>query len=404
MSKQCCAGQTTVHWRSLRPRSVDGDDEKPRLTTGWSKTTLPGSFSSSLSRSQEWAEADVVVMMLSANILRACPTCKLALQTTYGVPSLWWSNYCQNANGYFGSAADETSNGGLAGQISWAKLRVKMVLDYDKYSWYKINVFVHWQPHHSTILLFDTPPSLAAQVPDQLFDGISRKTTYDPFWIYTHLLSEIVTLQDQMVWNFRTKIRTIEKSRALIGEAQPDFSELHDLARHSVHFLETFGLATKTINDILRDHAGLRISPPPGRANAPPVPGVRDQLSFFDNMLENLKHRATSNHQRLHNEIQLSFNLVTQRDAKVSLQLSGAMQADGAATKSLTLLASAFLPATFICAIFSMSFFSNEPETGWVVAGQIWIYFAFAVPVTVLTIALWRYGPALFVRKITGRS
>lgn len=279
-----------------------------------------------------------------------------------------------------------------------------MVLDYDKYSWYKINVFVHWQPFHSTVLLFDTPAPLVTQIPNQLFEGMSRKTTHDPFWIYTHLLSEIVSLQDKMVWDFRTKIRTIEKSRALIGETQPDFSELHDLARHSVHFLETFGLATKTINDILRDHAGLRISPPPGRANAPPVPDVRDQLRFFDNMLENLKHRATSNHQRLHNEIQLSFNLVTQRDAKVSLQLSGAMKADGAATKSLTLLASAFLPATFICAIFSMSFFTNEPETGWVVAEQIWIYFAFAVPVTIVTIALWRYGPALFVRKITGRG
>lgn len=287
----------------------------------------------------------------------------------------------------------------LTNTVSWARFRVKLVHDANHYSWYKINVFVHWLPNRSTILLFDTPPTLSTQIPESLFRELSLSELSDPFWIYGYLVGEVVSLQDKMVWDFRTKIRTMEKARGSSGAPQPDFGRLHDLARHSVHFLETFQLAIKTISDILRDHAALSHTPPLTDTASTPAPGVRDKLRFFENMLENLQQRASSNHQRLHNEIQLTFNLVTQYDAKVSLQLSSAMKADGAAMKALTLLASMFLPATFICALFSMSFFSYDPETGWMMASKIWVYFAFAVPTTLLTIGLWRYAPRILAKR-----
>ncbi|KAK0390714.1 hypothetical protein NLU13_0217 [Sarocladium strictum] len=379
MSKQCCSARLT--------------------TTAWSTDSPASPLSSYLARQRPWADANVVLILTSANALRGCAACRVALHDHYGIPSFWWSEYCHNANGYFGSVATPSPNvpGALMSHTSWAKFRVKMVHEADHYAWYKINVFVHWRPTQTTVILFDTPPSLSSQIPDVVFEELPYSELSDPFWVYGYLVAEVVRIQDKMIWSFRTKIRNIEMGRESRGAPQPDFGRLHDLARHSVHFLETFGLATKAISDILREHAVLGLSTQSTGPRFPPAPGVQDKLRFFANMLENLQHRASSNHERLHNEIQLTFNLVTQYDAKVSLSLSSAMKTDGAATKALTLLAAAFLPATFICAVFSMSFFSYS-EAGWVMSKQIWIYFAFAIPFTLLTIGIWQFGSAKMLR------
>lgn len=261
---------------------------------------------------------------------------------------------------------------------------------------------MHWRPQRTTIFLFDLHQTLEPQIPGSLFKDLLQAELRDPFWFYGYIFDELVRIQDNMVWAFRTKIRNMEKGRGFDTAVAQDFGRLHDLARHSSHFLETFKLALKTMDTILNDHAALKLAPSPeSQSPSPgpaPTPSVREKLRFLEHMLESLQYRATSNHERLHNEIQLTFNLVTQNDARTSLDLSRAMQTDGAATKALTLLAASFLPATFICALFSMSFFSYEPETGWVMSAKIWIYFAFSVPITIFTVALWRYGPTIVPR------
>ncbi|PSN59119.1 hypothetical protein BS50DRAFT_580199 [Corynespora cassiicola Philippines] len=54
----------------------------------------------------------------------------------------------------------------------------------------------------------------------------------------------------------------------------------------------------------------------------------------------------------------------------------------------------AFLPPTFISAVFSMSFFNYSPAqdgqaNAWSISDKFWIYWAFAVPLTCLTMAVW---------------
>lgn len=63
--------------------------------------------------------------------------------------------------------------------------------------------------------------------------------------------------------------------------------------------------------------------------------------------------------------------------------------------KAITVLTMVFLPATFVCSLFSTGFFDFQPSTSELtlrVANQFWIYFAVAIPLTVVvlgTCAAW---------------
>lgn len=58
--------------------------------------------------------------------------------------------------------------------------------------------------------------------------------------------------------------------------------------------------------------------------------------------------------------------------------------------KTIAVLTLVFLPATSLASIFSMSMFNWQTQPGDVVVSRfIWIYFAFAAPLTLLILALW---------------
>ncbi|SPO05221.1 uncharacterized protein DNG_07908 [Cephalotrichum gorgonifer] len=309
------------------------------------------------------------------------------------MPMLWWAEYCRNANGYFGSTATTNREGNPTGINTWTRFLVKLLHGPAEYKWYKINIFVQWLPtsQQTVILLFDAPSSLQKLLPSPFLDGLSRDDLVDPFWIYPRLIEEVVRHQDAAVWAARTQVRTVEKARALVDHPGHDFAQLHDLARHMIHISETLDVSVKTISGILRGHQASSmnttgVTQPPHRIASQ---AIHERLIFLENMLENLRHRSISNKQRLDNEVQLAFHMVTQYDATLSLKLNQSMQSDSSAMKTISLLGLTFLPATFISAIFSMSFFTNDAEAGWTMSSRIWIYWAFAIPVTLLTTGLW---------------
>ena len=102
----------------------------------------------------------------------------------------------------------------------------------------------------------------------------------------------------------------------------------------------------------------------------------------------NLNLRSTPTRDRLLNEIQLAFNVVSQFDLHTSVAIGGAAQCDSYSTRSIAFSTLTFLPATFVSALFGMSFFNYDPDLGWTVSGKIWVYFAIAGPVTVIAMAL----------------
>jgi Mg2+ and Co2+ transporter CorA len=82
---------------------------------------------------------------------------------------------------------------------------------------------------------------------------------------------------------------------------------------------------------------------------------------------------------------------VAQHDSSITLEIGRATQLDSATMKTIAFVTLTFLPPTFICAIFSMSFFNYGPDTGWNMSSNFWIYWVFAIPTTVITTVLWTY-------------
>ena len=74
--------------------------------------------------------------------------------------------------------------------------------------------------------------------------------------------------------------------------------------------------------------------------------------------------------------------------------IAGLAQEDSAAMRTISFLGLVFLPGTFISAIFSMSFFNFDPSNSspWQMSHRFWVYWAVALPVTILTILFWHFG------------
>ena len=114
--------------------------------------------------------------------------------------------------------------------------------------------------------------------------------------------------------------------------------------------------------------------------------------------------------------------MIAQYDSKTMVRISGAVQNDSTAMKTIAVLTLTFLPATFVSvwkfslpcqvlqqlttmqAVFSMTFFNFTPGNeahpeAWVVSEKIWIYWVISLPLTIVTILFW----FMWRRKFEGR-
>lgn len=281
----------------------------------------------------------------------------------------------------------------------------------------KFNIFSRWSTSQTGIIIFDPDNNVLSPLSKL---NPETKLLQDPFWVYTHIIEEVARLQEPAVWAIRNELKTIEqlKQRPLRAdyrkldiarfavnvtetierpkpreEPRPDYRQLHNIARHAIHVTETLDTGLKTLEHILRQHGshiGQTYASQWGMKENPAVwQAIHARLAFFQSYLGSIRHRSISNEKRLQNEIQLSFNMVAQHDAAVTVEISRAMMSDSAALKALAFITFMFLPPTFICAIFSMSFFDYSVDSGWTVSRKFWVYWASALPTIAATVLLW---------------
>ncbi|KAJ5946653.1 hypothetical protein N7454_003492 [Penicillium verhagenii] len=336
---------------------------------------------------------------------------------TFFMSKLWCLDHLKNANGYFGCEATR-NEGSVTGFNTWSFFEVKHVPeDRTKYYWSKINISTRWlsSTNQMGIFLFDPTD----KVLDPLLHPDQRQLN-DPFWIYTGVLQEVARLQEIAVWEIRHHVRNIEKEAEKEAKAReeekrinpnslgkrpkPDYRRLHDIARHAIHVTETLDVAVQNVDHIIRQHEMYmhtrRDQYAPNTPQDVSFEDISSRLSFFQSHIESIRHRSISNHKRLQNEIQLKFNEVAQYDAGLTVEISRAARSDSATMKTLAFVTLTFLPPTFICALFSMSFFNYDRDTGWAVSDKLWIYWVFAVPTTIATALLWQYWSKLFPRYV----
>lgn len=290
---------------------------------------------------------------------------------------------------------------------TWAYFETKFICgNTNNYLWHKLNMFSRWVPSTgtTTLIVFDPPAPIREKMPSPMIKLRAHGNYGDPFWIYECILEEVLLLQDQSVWMIRDQVRATEKNRALVTQPNPDYSHLHELARHAIHVSETLDTAAKTVESILQRHAEYMAGvSDASQSQTRASKQLQNRLQFLEHMFVSLKYRSASNQARLQNEIQLSFNIVAQSDARTSVLIGRAAQKDSAAMKTVAFLTLTFLPATFISAIFSTSFFNFDGEDGtWMVSDKIWIYWGVSIPVTSFTILLWFFWHRVFPPRLVG--
>ncbi|KAJ4318703.1 hypothetical protein N0V84_006696 [Fusarium piperis] len=340
------------------------------------------------------SESHVIVIFANADTVRECRSCRQCFTTQFQMPELWWSTYARRSNGHFGCETFRDDQGLVTSLNAWSRYLVKQLHPGGNHSWYKFNTLTRWiaSSQQTILLVFESEKQskLSELVPKGMLDGSHTEPHHDPFWVHVRLLEQLSDLQNNAVWTVRTDIRKVEKKQQG-NKPDPNYRSLHDLARHAIHVSETLDVSLKTVKSIVEQHKTLDDEDWPGeKPKRASFRQVRERLFWYEHTLESLKSRALSNKERLINEIQLAFNLVAQYDSAISVQIGQATQSDSAAMKTIASATLVFLPPTFISALFSMSFFNVDDDTGeWSMSGKFWIYWVIAVPVTLITAAVW---------------
>ncbi|KAJ5475116.1 hypothetical protein N7539_008182 [Penicillium diatomitis] len=303
------------------------------------------------------------------------------------MPSHWWENHMRRSNGYFGCEITR-DNDEATGFNMWTFFQTKEVNSDTDYKWSKFNIFTRWiaKTNKTAILLFE--PNKSPNPFDKI--ALNADLLGDPFWVLTHVLDELCKLQDNAVWLIRDSIRMIEKEKTPQEGQTPNYRKLHDIARHSIHVIETLDVTLLTVEQIIEGHKTY-VTPQSTSPQILTTPSkdhiwqdVHARLIASQGFLASQQQRAIANEKRLKNEIQLTFQMVARSEATVMIE-------DSAALKTIAIVTYTFLPPTFICALFSMSFFNYDRQLGWAMSPDFWIYWAIALPASALSVGLWYY-------------
>lgn len=170
------------------------------------------------------------------------------------------------------------------------------------------------------------------------------------------------------------------------------YPRLHDVGRHAAHATEVTTVASDMVLRMIRQCERLCTKPHANPAFLLALQQQMEGLEFNQNVLSNLAARSVANEKRLRDEIGLAYNMIAQADTQATLKMTRAALSDSTAMKTIAIVTMIFLPATFVSAIFSMSFFnfSGSPtDETWTVSREIWIYFAVAIPLTAISLISW---------------
>ena len=282
---------------------------------------------------------------------------------------------------------------------TWFRFLVKDMLsdwmhtpDNKNHVWLKLNVFTHMDhaTRRTAVIVFDVGPKVQERILKVLPKAMNLVTSDDPYFIHALLAEAIVELQEEAVWKIRNSVRRIEETRNTASLIS------HDLVRHAIHVFETLDLAAQTFNSMIEHHNRLALIPSTtDKTIMNTQQGIHDRLQFFHDVIQGLRLRSISNKERLLNEIQLSFNVVAQN-------INRAVQSDSSAMKTIALFTVALFPMPFLASVFSMTvFYYNDDSGKWSVSKKFWIYWAIAIPTTlVVAVCLYSYNKKITSMKL----
>ncbi|KAJ5835541.1 hypothetical protein N7447_001567 [Penicillium robsamsonii] len=213
----------------------------------------------------------------------------------------------------------------------------------------------------------------------------------DPYIWHAVLIDEVKNIYDQTIWGLRGAVWDIEKYQKELGKFQPQFLLLHDIARHISHSKEILDVALDTVDSAIHDYSMLNEQQPNSSSeSACNSRKIQRQLYFASKSIRSTRFRCISLSERLQNEITLAFNIVSQRDSEVSVQLAKHSLSDNTMMKTVAIVSMVYLPGTFVSGIFGMNFFEfNTAKKSLNVSNEFWLYWLVTIALTLTTTCLW---------------
>ncbi|KAF9691615.1 hypothetical protein EKO04_010517 [Ascochyta lentis] len=365
------AGVWTLESRSL---------EEPRSLDQWLNDTTAPNFQYIL------IEEDVFS-------INKQPAPELVKQ--FRIPGHLLADVYRRSNGFFSSAESADEDGHLQSHYAWYRILIKMATRDAKssYTWHEMTFCSLWTPNRNIVLCIGVPSLFGKLLQNALSRMETALPAAEPYSLHVPLLEAIISMQDTSVWSLRDIVRGIEKDRSLPVRGFQGFLMMYEAARHAIHTFEVLTISVQTVEAMQQDLVHLSSGNQQiDKSRLRSLKKSRTQIKFQVQMLQNLLLRSQSNKERLKNEIALAYNMIAQRDSSVMTGLGEAAKRDSRAMRTIAVVTMAFLPPTFLSAIFSMSFFNYTPEpsgVGWSVSDKFWVYWVCAVPLTCLTLAVW---------------
>ncbi|KAK5998362.1 Notoamide biosynthesis cluster protein M' [Cladobotryum mycophilum] len=341
-----------------------------------------------LSSTSELPDSEVSLIFASADEIRDCPQSKSILSERFKIPDVWWTTFARRSNGYFGYEDlinDRGERTGLPGSASSSNESPPTEPTTGSSS--TPSPSSKPPPRTQTLLFYPSPrrdpAHFEAQIKfpiiDAIFSNINPAELSDPFWIYPRMIEQIVKVQDMAVWQTRDLVRDVEQRR---NQFTPTLcvaeTTLESINKYHQHFLNT----AVTKNGDIASHPSQHLV----------SLNIRNRLSFQHHMFTSLRLRSSSNTSRIATEVTVIYNEVAYKDAKV-------LRIDSTAMRTVAFVTLIFLPATFVSAIFGTGFISYDAPTGmWGVSPKFWVFWAVAIPITLLTILGWFLWMRHFLR------
>ncbi|MCJ1330867.1 hypothetical protein MMC10_007554 [Thelotrema lepadinum] len=124
---------------------------------------------------------------------------------------------------------------------------------------------------------------------------------------------------------------------------------------------------------------------------------LKENLSITKLGIRTLHHNLNYLKARCEIQQRTLFNLITREDASVNIRiaedsrlLARASKRDSVAMKTMSVVTMAFLPGTFVAALFAMPLFDwSSAEGEAILSNRFWIYWVVTVPLTVVVISTW---------------
>lgn len=281
------------------------------------------------------------------------------------------------------------------------------------HQWNEIGTFTHTQllTKKTKIFLTRSAAPVLDHILSSLLDEIRKKThiKVDPFWPQLIFMDGYLEYQHLATFAIRDMTHLVEDSgRKREVEPKTDYDRLHQASRHAITVSELLEVSVKTLEHVVYYHKEFLEHTSRRSKVGAEVRETQNTLLFQSNVMSSMSYRCSTYCARMRNEIQLgrylpsliypldrlpklpAFNLVSQDEARLSVELAKATKQDSQTMKVISALALLFLPPSYISGVFSTTFFQFGSDKGsWEVSERFWVYWVTVIPVTVVGIGVW---------------